>query len=100
MCVCVCVHDSECVRRECDGILRYEQARGSSIQYRDFRKSLIEKQRKQFTNLSISISLPAFVRLKIMNIEIWISRILRAWTKSRGLCVRVFDRVSRVFVTF
>lgn len=86
------------VRRESDN-LRYEQAHGSSIQYRDFRKSLTEKQRKQFTSLSVYYS-TGVCRLKIMNIEIWISRILRAWTKSRGLCVRVFDWVSRVFVTF
>lgn len=35
-----------------------------------------------------------------MNIEIWISRILSARTKSRRLCMRVFNWVSRVFVTF
>lgn len=35
-----------------------------------------------------------------MNIEIWISRILSARTKSRRLCMRVFNRVSCVFVTF
>lgn len=71
----------------------------NSMQHPNFRNISIEKQRKQFTTLSAYISID-FCRLKIMNIEIWISRILRAWTKSRGLCVRVFDRVSRVFVTF
>lgn len=69
------------------------------MQHPNFRNISIEKQRKQFTTLSAYFSID-FCRLKIMNIEIWISRILRAWTKSRGLCVRVFNRVSRVFVTF
>lgn len=65
-------------------------------------KSLIEKQRKQFTIPYIYSSYFSIgvCRLKIMNIEIWISRILSARTKSRRLCMRVFNRVSRVFVTF
>lgn len=88
------------MRRESDNLIRYEQAHYSSIWHRNFRKSLIEKQRKQFTTLSAYFSIGVLCRLKIMNIEIWIPRILRAWTKSRGLCMRVFDRVSRVFVTF